>query len=148
MHDKSFEEKIAYCFGVPRPLKVIHYNNLVLEAYKQVPKGSKLKDYRKALMRPLVMAYEEIKRQTGWKFDIKKAVNYEFDLVTSDEQKLSFDDIVATLQSIYSLVMDKPKKEFLQPAYLRTFVYGYKHVLKQTNGKLTKKRQGMAHSIG
>lgn len=138
--DTEFEKRIAYCFDVENPNAVLEYFIPALEMLNQdetlpsMSKGAALEKLDKdgtkgVILEYLEKAYNEVKTQNGWDFDVKSAVQHEYQLIVSHTVGDTHENLVRHMMNQYSSIFNGHQPdEFRQISELRTFVYNYKNL--------------------
>lgn len=139
----ELEKQIVYLYGVKNPeLVVEHYLQAIQILEKEGISAGKSVLGEK-MMPFLDGAYLEIKRQTSYQFDIKKAASIEFDLIFAQSIRAPFEEIYNIMVDLYREVFQSTEKGIEKAAMLRTFLYQYKIMLLSLDPELSEEDIGL-----
>lgn len=122
----QFEQKLAYFFHTSNPELVMQYYTTAITEFEKLGLSAPLKQLQAKVIPPLKSAYQEIARQTGLKFDVKKAGELEFKIIHQQATQAGHEEMTATMEEIYTLVFGKNSMNIKKASKLRTFLYEYK----------------------
>lgn len=142
----QFEKDIAYFFGVKdQELVAKHYVRAV-ELYELLKAELSEQKMQEQLLPHFILAYQEVAKQTGRDFDIKKAAHLEWELAMVFDRGLSFEASCQILVEIYQTVYQESSPQIDKAAMIRTFLYQYKNdIFKKTGHLSIKDRKTILH---
>lgn len=126
----EFEKEIAYFYGAPNPDAIAEQ---YIKAIVELEQGG----LESAIIPHLKAAYEEVKNQTGFRFEVGLAAQHECRLIRAQARQASFEEIYQIMKDLYGEVFQTTSVEIDKAAYLRTFLYIYKIRLLNMSGGLT-----------
>lgn len=130
---KSFEEEIAYFFGVNDEQPIIEAYMEALQRLHELQSFS-TSVLREAILPYLKQAYQLISTQKGWEFDISLAAEIELQIIIGHRDCASFEFIQNLMIQLYNLVFQSDSILIKKSAMLRTFLYQYKADALKTGG--------------
>lgn len=133
----AFEQEIAYFYGVPHPNSVAKHYETALKQLEILGENASDQKLEASVLPFLVLAYEEVSKQTSLIFNIESAAKIELSLILAQAQKASFEEISTIMQNLYKTVFNSDVYAIHKAAMLRTFLYQYKITVLQNEKQIS-----------
>lgn len=117
--NEEFEREIGYFYGIEDMERVEQY-------YLEGLKGVAWRKKEEKVIECLEKAYEEVKVQRGWDFNVRSAAELEHELIMANRKGVGFEKFVAVMKRLYAVVFNEEEEMFEKAGWLRVFLYQYK----------------------
>lgn len=138
---KTFEEEIAYFFGVSNKEPIVNSYIGALKKLEEIGSNCPKEKLEQELVPFLEEAYKEISAQRGWKFDAHQAALLELQIILGNASNASFESVQDLMTQLYALVFDSHSPNIRKAAQLRTFLYQYKVDVLKKEQKISQEDQ-------